>query len=369
MPVPLLDLHQQHEAMLPTLMPRLEALIRSGQFILGSTVETFEAHLAAYCQAGHAVGLSSGTDALLAAMMAMDIGPGDEVIVPTFTFFATAGCVSRLGATPVFVDIDPASFNMTAEAAAAAITPRTRAIMPVHLFGQAADMGPILELAAKHDLAVIEDAAQAIGAADGGRRVGAIGRVGCLSFYPTKNLAAMGDAGACTTDDADLAERIRRVRLHGQTGVYEHAVIGGNFRIDAMQALVLDMKLPLLDDLATRRREHACRYHGELADLPLSLPDAGPDKVHVFNQYTVRVQDGRRDALREHLRAAGIGCNVYYPLPLHLQPCFASLGGQVGEHPVSERACRDVLSLPVFPEMTDAQQAEVIAAVRGFYRG
>ena len=367
MTVPLLDLKDQHLDLLPQVLAKLEELIRSGKFVLGDYVEAFETQLAEYCGTAHAVGLSSGTDALLAAMMAMDIGPGDEVIVPTFTFFATAGCVSRLGATPVFVDIEPVSFNIDVTKIEDAITDKTKAIIPVHLFGQVAAMDAINEIACRHEISVIEDAAQAIGAADHGRKSGSIGRVGCLSFYPTKNLAAMGDAGACVTDDETLAAKIRQARLHGQTGTYQHAFIGGNFRIDAMQAVVLGLKLPKLDGWAEARRANAKRYDEALADLPITLPRELDDKYHVYNQYTIRSE--QRDALRQHLLDSGVGCNVYYPLSLHMQPCFAYCGGKLGDCPVAERACHEVLSLPIFPELSDVQQDEVIEALRAFFRG
>lgn len=370
MAVPPLDLPAHHQPQLAQFLTSFEEIVRTGQFVGGPAVERFEAHLADACGCDHAVGMSSGTDALLAALMALDIGPGDEVIVPPFTFFATAGSVARAGARPVFVDIDPVSFNLDATRLAAAVTPRTKAVMPVHLFGQMADMDAILAVAERQGIAVIEDAAQAIAATDAGRPAGSVGRIGCLSFYPTKNLSAMGDAGACVTGDVVLADRLRQLRNHGQTALYEHQHIGGNFRLDAIQAAVLDIKLPQLERWTRRRRELALRYSRLLTDarLPLALPVELPGKRHVYHQYTVRVTDGRREALREHLKAAGIGHGVFYPRPLHLQPCFAALGGKAGDCPHAEQAAREVLSLPIHPELSDAQQDEVVAALRDFWK-
>lgn len=369
MAVPSLDLAAHHHSQLAPMLEAFEHIVRTGQFVGGPVVERFEEHLAQVCGCTHAIGMSSGTDALLASLMAMDIGPGDEVIVPPFTFFATAGSVARTGATPVFVDIEPVSFNIDSAGIEAAITPRTRAIIPVHLFGQMADMDAILAIAGGQGIAVIEDAAQAIAATDAGRPAGSVGRVGCLSFYPTKNLSAMGDAGACVTSDAALGQRLRQLRNHGQSAPYEHQSIGGNFRLDAMQAAVLDIKLPQLEHWTQRRRERAQRYHHLLADarLPLTLPIERPGKRHVYHQYTVRVVDGSREDLREHLKKAGIGHGVFYPRPLHLQPCFAALGGKAGDCPHAELAAQQVLSLPIHPELTEAQQDEVVAVLRGFW--
>lgn len=374
MPVPALDLSRHHGPLFDQFRAAFDQILRNGQFVLGPAVERFEKRLAERCGVGHAVGLSSGTDALLVAMMALGIGPGDEVIVPTFTFFATAGCVSRLGAKPVFADVLPDSFNLDPASVAAKITPRTRAVIPVHLFGQTADMDKLNELARKHKIFVIEDAAQAIAAADKGRPVGSLGHVACLSFYPTKNLSAFGDAGACVTADADLAQKMRQVRNHGQTGEYEHQTVGGNFRLDGIQGAILDVKLDHLTAWTDARRTHAQRYQELLAGIDgLVLPVEGPDKFHVYNQYTVRVTSKssqapaqRRDGLLNHLRSKQIGCKVYYPLCLHLQPCFAKLGGKKGDCPVGERLSQEVLSIPMFPEMTDPERREVAAAVREF---
>jgi dTDP-4-amino-4,6-dideoxygalactose transaminase len=367
MGVPLLDFSAQHRAIREEVMAAVGRIVDSGGFILGRPVEQFESNLARYCGVEHAVANSSGTDALILALMALKIGPGDEVIVPSFTFFATAGCVHRVGATPVFVDIDPATYNISPPAIEAAIGPRTRAIIPVHLFGQCADMDGILQIARRSGLPVIEDAAQAIGARDHDRPAGSIGTIGALSFYPTKNLGAFGDAGACLTHDAPLDQTMRWLRVHGQTDAYHHQFVGGNFRIDAIQAAILDIKLRSLDAAADGRRAAAAGYDQLLHGLPVTLPFTAPHQHHVFNQYTIR--SDRRDALCEHLKARSIGHRVYYPLPLHLQPCFEHLGYRPGQLPHSEAAAREVVSLPIFPDLTEAQQQEVATAVRSFYDG
>ncbi|MEE9211626.1 MAG: DegT/DnrJ/EryC1/StrS family aminotransferase [Phycisphaeraceae bacterium] len=369
MAVPLIDLSHQHAALLPQCRALFERIVESGRFILGPDVEQFEQQLASYCGTRYAVGVSSGTDALLVAMMALGIGPGDEVITPSFTFFATAGSIARLGAKPVFVDVYPTTFNMDPQQIAPAVTDKTRAIIPVHLFGQAADMDPIMQVAHRHGLKVIEDAAQAVGARYRGRPVGSIGDVGCLSFYPTKNLAAMGDAGACVTDDADLQQKIRDLRVHGSGGAETHPDIGGNFRLDALQAAMLTVKLPLLDGWNEARRAHADRYHHHLEALGLGLPFEAADCYHTYNQYTIRVLSGQRDGLRQHLASSGIGNRIYYQVPLHLQPCFGYLGCPPGQLPVTEQAAREVLSLPIFPDLSEAQQDQVIHVVQEFFTG
>lgn len=369
MTVPLLDLSQQHQSLQPELRAAFDAMLTTGRFIMGPQVEGFERKLAEYCHARHAVGLSSGTDALLVAMMALGVGAGDEVITTPFTFFCTAGCIARLGARPIFVDIDPVTFNLDPSLLPAALSARTKAIIPVHLFGQTADMGTIMRLARKAGVPVIEDAAQAIGARDGEDTAGGIGDVGCLSFYPSKNLSALGDAGACVTNNPELYERIRVLRTHGEVSRYHHSFIGGNFRLDALQAAVLSIKLPHLRRWEEGRRANARRYHELLGqDLPLVLPVEMPGRYHVFNQYTIRVPGGRRDELRRHLAAQGIGHEVYYPVPLHLQKCFEHLGHQPGDFPEAERAAQEVLSLPIFPELQPSQQDQVVSAIRGFYR-
>ncbi|MEX2673157.1 MAG: DegT/DnrJ/EryC1/StrS family aminotransferase [Phycisphaeraceae bacterium] len=364
-PVPLLDLSEAHQADRAAFMAAIGEIIDTNAFVLGKATEQFEHDLASYCQATHAIGMSSGTDALLAALMAAEIGPGDEVIVPAFTFFASAGSVARAGAKPVFVDIDPATFNIDPAAAAEAVTRRTRAIMPVHLYGQSADMDAVMALAEREGLTVIEDAAQSIGARYNGISSGTIGHMGALSFYPTKNLGAFGDAGAVLTQDDALAERLRVLRLHGQTDTYQHGLLGGNFRIDGIQSAVLSIKLKHLDADAEARRAAAARYNDLLADTPLQLPQVAAGCHHVFNQYTVRSQ--QRDALCEHFKAAGIGHRVYYPLALHLQPCFADLGYREGQFPKAEAATQQVVSLPMFPHLTAEQQTQVAQAVRTFY--
>ena len=366
MSVPLLDLTPQHEPHLSDLCTAFERLVLSGQFVLGAEVEAFERQLAACCETKHAVGVSSGTDALLLAMMALDIGPGDEVITSCFTFFATAGGIARLGAKPVFVDIDPTTFNLDTDKIEAAVTSQTKAIIPVHLYGQVADMEAVTETARRHDLKVIEDAAQAILARDGNQIAGSIGDVGCLSFYPTKNLSALGDAGACLTHDDDLADRLRMLRLHGQNEKYQHASIGGNFRIDALQAAALRIKLPHLDHWTLQRRALACRYDQLLGGLSLVLPIEAMETRHVYHQYTIRVPDRRRDALRGHLHQRKIGCEVYYPIPLHLQEAFSYLAYRRGDFPLAEQAADEVLSLPIYPGLSQTQQDEVVDAIREF---
>lgn len=366
-PVPQLDLAEQHRKLWLEIGPKMQQAFNSASFVLGPLVEGFEQKLAGYCKAHYAVGMSSGTDALIAALMAMDIGPGDEVITTPFTFFATGGCVARVGATPVFVDIRPNTFNIDPFAAAAAVNEKTRAIMPVHLYGLPADMDPILQTARERNLLIIEDAAQAVGAKYGTRPCGSLGHIGCLSFYPTKNLAAAGDAGACLTNDEEIATKLKQVRLHGMGGDYLHDVIGGNFRLDSIQALILDVKIDHLTQWTTQRQRIAQRYDELLAGLPVITPESPAGRTHVFHQYTVRVLDGKRDALQQHLSARKIGVRVYYPVPLHLQPCFKYLNYRKGQLPHSEKAAAEVLSLPMFPELTEAQQQRVADEVRAFY--
>jgi dTDP-4-amino-4,6-dideoxygalactose transaminase len=370
MSVPLIDPSAQHAPLMPQLEEAFRRVVESGQYILGPFVEAFERDLAQYVGARHAVGVSSGTDALTVAMMALGIGPGDEVITTPFTFFCTASCVTRLGARPVFVDINPRTFNIEADAIEGAITERTRAIIPVHLFGLPANLEPILELAKKHNLRVIEDAAQALGARYEGKPVGPIGDIGCYSFYPTKNMPALGDAGACVTNDDELAEKLRILRVHGlEPGRnYFYRSIGGNFRLDALQAALLSVKLPHIEGWNDRRRVLADRYGRSLEELPVSTPFEPSTRHHVYSNYTVRVRAGSRESLLNSLQAAGVAARVYYPLPLHLQPAFESLGHRAGRFPVAEAAAREVLSLPIYPEMTEAVQDEVIAELRDYFR-
>ncbi len=368
--VPLLDLQEQYRPLRAPLLAAIARVCDSQRFIGGPEVEGFEAEIAAHLGVPHAVGLSSGTDALLVALMALGIGPGDEVITTTFSFFATAGAVSRLGATPRLVDIDPLTCNIDPVAAAAAISSRTRAIIPVHLYGQCADMDPILEAAHRRGIAVVEDAAQAIGATYKGRPAGSMGTAGCFSFFPSKNLGAFGDAGLLTTGDESLAREIRLLRNHGAEPKYFHTRIGGNFRLDALQAAVLRVKLPHLEGWSARRRENADRYDRLFRDSAaagrITLPARHPHCHHIFNQYVVRVPD--RDAVRAQLDAAGIGCEIYYPVPFHLQACFAPLGYRKGDFPVAEAAAAETLALPIFSELTAAQQGEVVDAVTAALR-
>jgi len=370
MKVPLLDLAAQYAPIRDAVVDAITRIVDTQQFILGREVADFEAEVAAYLGARHAVGVSSGTDALLVAMMALDIGAGDEVIVPTYSFFATAGCVSRTGARPVFVDIDPVSYNLDLDQVRAALTPKTKAIVPVHLYGQAAEMDELLALACDAGVAVIEDAAQAIGATYRGKKLGTLGRLGCFSFYPSKNLGAAGDAGLVTVEDDDLAARVRLLRVHGAQRTYHHEEIGGNFRMAAIQAAVLRIKLRHLDAWTEGRRRNAERYRAlfpALApDAPVSLPVELPDRRHIYNQFVIRAE--RRDALKAWLQSHDVGCEVYYPVPFHLQPCFANLGGQAGQFPEAERASRETLALPIYGELTEAQQRHVVESVAAFYR-
>jgi dTDP-4-amino-4,6-dideoxygalactose transaminase len=345
----------------------IDAVCDSQRFILGPEVDAFEQEAAAALGVDHAVGVTSGTDALLVALMALGVGAGDEVVIPTFTFFATAGVVSRLGARPVLVDIDPVDYCLDPQQLADAITPRTRAVIPVHLFGQAANMEAIC--AAAGEVPIVEDCAQAWGAETNQQQVGSIGRLGTFSFFPSKNLGCFGDGGLVTCNDEELARLVKELRMHGQSGPYQHPHIGGNFRLDALQAAVLRVKMPHVDGWIAGRRRNAARY-GELfaaaglTDM-VSLPEALPDRGHTFNQYVVRVQ--QRDELRAHLNQQGIGCAVYYPLPLHLQPCFKDLSYSQGDLHVAERASQEVLALPVFGELADSELEEVVAAIAGFY--
>ena len=358
MKVPLLDLTGQYAAIRPEIDAAMARVVASQRFVLGPVVRECEEAVAAYTGSAHGVGVSSGTDALLVALMAEGIGPGAEVVTTPFSFFATAGAISRVGATPVFADIDPATFNIDPALIEDRITARTRAILPVHLFGQMADMAPIMEIARRRGLVVIEDAAQAIGARRDGQRAGSVGHYGCFSFFPTKNLGGYGDGGIVVTDDPARADRLRALRVHGETTRYHHRFVGGNFRLDALQAAVIGAKLPHLDRWTARRIENAALYHRLLGDLAARHPNALalPRPVterHVFNQFVVRVTD--RDRVQRRLTAAGIGTAVYYPLPLHLQECFAGLGYAPGDLPDSERAALEVLALPIFPELTTGQ--------------
>ena len=387
-PVPLLDLKRLEPELTEELHDAFRRVLESGYFILGPEVAQLEEECAAYCGARHAIGVSSGTDALLLALMALDIGPGDEVICPTYTFFATAGCVWRLGARPVFVDCLPASFNLDPDEVARKVTDKTRALMPVHLFGQCAEMDPILQVSRERGIPVIEDAAQAIGSEYDGERAGNLGTIGCFSFFPSKNLGAMGDGGLVTTNDDALAEKLRVMRVHGGKPKYHHNMVGGNFRIDALQAALVRPRLKRLDKATAKRQENAALYDelflgsglavkasvdgsdapSETGDAALILPVVGQSR-HIFNQYTLRVPGaGRRDALRERLRERQIGHEVYYPIPLHLQDCFRELGHREGDFPVAERAAKETLAVPIFPELRDEEIRTVVEAICEFLR-
>ena len=364
--VPVIDLTRYDESLRNEIEKAVEAVFTTGRFVLGPAHEAFEKALAQRLSVRHAVGVSSGTDALLVTLMALRIGPGDEVVTSPFSFFASAGVIARLNARPVFVDIDPVTFNLDPARLEAALSPRTKAVMPVHLYGQCADLDPILEIAAARGIPVVEDACQAIGATYRGRPAGGFGAMGAFSFYPTKNLGAAGDAGAVTTNDDDLAALLRRLRQHGSSLSYHHDFVGGNFRLDTVQAAVLLAKLPYLDRWNQRRRAIAARYEERLrADAAagrLTLPAEAPGGRHTYHQYVVRV--GNRDAVRKRLAERGIGSAVFYPIPLHLQDCFVQLGGREGDFPAAERAAREVLALPMFAELTDAEVDRVAEALR-----
>lgn len=368
--VPLLDLKAQYATLREATRAAMDRVVESQYFILGPEVKALEAEIAAYSQAQYGIGVSSGTDALLAALMALDLRPGDEVITTPYTFFATAGCVARLGAKTIFVDIDPVSYNLDPAGIEAVITARTRAIIPVHLYGQMADMDPIMAIAARHGLPVIEDAAQAIGAEYKGRRAGSIGHMGCFSFFPSKNLGGFGDGGMIVTNDSALADQVTLLRGHGARHKYDHQFVGGNFRLDALQAAVLRVKLPYLDTWTAGRQRNAATYQQLFADSGLTsiigLPVALPGRRHIYNQFVIRCP--RRDELMADLKAHEIGCEIYYPIPMHLQACFAELGYQKGDFPHSEAAANETLAIPIYPELTPAMQSAVVMAIAEFYR-
>ncbi|NUN70900.1 MAG: DegT/DnrJ/EryC1/StrS family aminotransferase [Bacteroidetes bacterium] len=374
MNVPLLDLKLQYQSLKSELDAAVLRVSASQAFILGAEVDTFERNVAAYLGAKHAIGVSSGTDALLLALMALDLRPGDEVIVPTYSFFATAGVVSRLNAVPVFTDVDPVTFNIDPNDVKRKITARTKAIVPVHLYGQSADMAALMVIANAHGIPVIEDGAQAIGVQyKDGVKVGNFGAVGCFSFFPSKNLGAFGDAGLVTTNDDAMAERLRMLRVHGSKVKYYHQFVGGNFRIDALQAAVLDVKLPHLDRWSARRRENAALYTGLIASagIPVRLPEAvyqgsGAVNHHIYNQFVIRVP--RRDELKAYLASQGIGTEIYYPVPFHRQECFAALPSSTDAYPISDDAAATSLALPIFPELTEEQVRYVADTIIGFYR-
>jgi dTDP-4-amino-4,6-dideoxygalactose transaminase len=372
-PVPMLDVTRENKKLEAELDAAMAEVARSGAFVHGPACAKFEAAMAKYCGTAHAVGCASGSDALLLVLLALGVGPGDEVIVPSFTFFATASAVWRLGAKPVFADIQPDTFNLDPADVVYKITSDTKAIIPVHLFGQCANMAEIQQIAnAARGIPIIEDACQAIGAKYKGAQAGSLSLAGCFSFYPTKNLGGFGDGGLITTNDAELAAQLKVLRDHGQSPRYYHHFVGLNSRLDALQAAVLNVKLPKLDAWAAARERNAKRYATEFAKLGLSdivAPTIAKDCDHVWNQYTIRVKNGRRDALQKHLADQKIGSAIYYPVPLHLQKCFGSLGYEPGSLRKTEQACREVLSLPIYPELTAAEQGTVISAVADFCQG
>jgi dTDP-4-amino-4,6-dideoxygalactose transaminase len=368
LPVPLQDLAAHHAPLGAALDAAARRVLRSGRYILDAEVRAFEEEMAAALGVAHAVGVSSGTDALLAMLGAVGVGPGDEVVTSPFSFVASAGGVARLGARPVFADIDPQTLNLDPRAAVGRVGARTRAVLTVHLFGRLAETAPLEAICAARGVALLEDAAQAIGATDAdGRGPGRIGRAAALSFFPSKNLGALGDGGMVLTGDGDLAAAVRRLRAHGAERRFHHPSLGGNYRLDELQAALLRVKLPHLGRWTAARRRAAGAYRAALDGTPLALPPT--DAGSVWNQYVVRVPDGRRDALAAHLAARGAATAIYYPEPLHLQPCFADLRHRRGDFPVAERACAEVLALPIYPELTDAQIAAVAAAVRDFFSG
>ncbi|GIV75279.1 MAG: hypothetical protein KatS3mg049_3835 [Caldilinea sp.] len=386
--IPILDLKAQYKSIEDEIHAAIERVVASQQFILGPEVEALEEEVAAYSHCRYGIGVSSGTDALLVSLMAIGLQPGDEVITTPYTFFATAGSIARLGGRPVFVDIDPGTYNIDPAGIEAVITSRTKAIMPVHLFGQMADMDPIMAIAERHGLYVIEDAAQAIGAEYKGRRAGSIGHLGCFSFFPSKNLGGFGDGGMVVTNDPELADRVKLLRGHGARPKYYHKVVGGNFRLDALQAAVLRVKLKYLDSWTSGRQRNAATYRRLFADAGLTigppscmtagcqahkegacmlspgkvvLPVEAPERRHIYNQFIIRVS--QRDRVIEALKAHRIGHEIYYPVPLHLQECFAYLGQRPGDLPASECAAAETLALPIYPELTDAMLARVVEAV------
>jgi dTDP-4-amino-4,6-dideoxygalactose transaminase len=369
MKVPLLDLKAQYAPLRAEIRAAMDRVCDSQHFILGPEVQSLEEELARFCGAKFAVGVSSGTDALLIALMALNIGPGDEVVTTSYSFFATAGTVARLGAKPVFVDIEADSFNLASARVEAKINAKTKAILPVHLFGRCADLDPLLAAGSKRGIPVIEDAAQAIGAVDDRKRqAGTVGAMGCFSFFPTKNLGAFGDGGLVTTNDPALAEQLRILRVHGSKPKYYHKVVGGNFRLDALQAAILRVKLPHLTAWSAARRRNADRYRslfekaglGSAATLPKDVPG------HIYNQFVIRA--AKRDALQAFLAEKGVGTEIYYPVPLHLQACFEALGSRKGDLPVSEAVAADSLALPIYPELTEEQQAYVVEQIAAFCR-
>lgn len=364
MSVPLLDLNAQYAPIESAVKAAVDSVFTTKQFIMGPQINELESKIADYCDCAHAIGVSSGTDALLLALMALDIGPGDEVITTPFTFFATAGSIARVGATPVFVDIDN-TFNLDVTQLESKITANTKAIMPVHLFGQPVDMESVNGIAGKYNLHVIEDAAQAIGSTFNNQKVGSLGTVGCFSFFPSKNLGTCGDGGIVTTNDDELADKMRLLRTHGESPKYYHHLIGGNFRLDTIHAAVLLQKLPLLDNQHDSRIKNAQYYYNHLQKLPITLPKIGPNKKMIFNQFSILCD--QRDALLAHLHAHHIGAAIYYPVPLHLQECFKPLQYKIGDFPIAEKTAQSILSIPIYSELTDHQKQTVCETITSFF--
>lgn len=368
--VPLLDLKEQNEALRPEIEAAIARVLDTNEFILGGEVALLEKELAVYCGSNHAIACASGSDAILLALMAFDVGPGDEVITTPYSFFATISSITRLGATPIFADIDPVHFNIEPEQIAEKITSRTKALEPVHLYGQCANMTAINEIAARSKIPVVEDAAQAIGAVFENRRAGSIGDVGCFSFYPSKNLGGMGDGGFLTTNDDDIARKLRALRVHGSETRYHHKYVGLNSRLDGFQGAILRAKLPHLHTWTEKRRANAERYNSLIDKFSLrqylTPPTEHDGARHIYNQYVVRIEKGR-DELREFLAAKGIGTDIYYPIPLHLQECFAYLGYKEGNFPIAESAARETLALPIYPELRDEQQEYVVSTIAEFF--
>jgi dTDP-4-amino-4,6-dideoxygalactose transaminase len=371
MKVPLLDLNEQNQTLRPEIEAALGRVLDTNGFILGTEVKALEEEVAAYCRTKHAIGCASGSDALLLALMALDVKPGDEIITTPYSFFATVSAVTRLGAVPVFVDIDPLTYNLDVAQIESKITERTKAIQPVHLYGQCAEMAALREVAGKYGIPLVEDAAQAIGAEENGKRAGAMSEIGCFSFYPSKNLGGMGDGGMMTTDDDELAEKLFALRVHGAKVKYYHKWVGLNSRLDGFQGAVLRVKLPHLDGWSDMRKANADRYRELFTDAGLAeqvvLPFERENVRHIYNQYVVRVPE-RRDGLREFLTANGVGTDIYYPVPLHVQECFEFLGYREGDLPESERASRETLALPIYPELKPEQQEYVVEKIGEYFR-
>ncbi|UCE66939.1 MAG: DegT/DnrJ/EryC1/StrS family aminotransferase [Candidatus Zixiibacteriota bacterium] len=367
MKIPPLDLKRQYASIKNEIDSAIQNVLNHGGFVLGPEVKELESKLAEYCNTKNGVGVASGTDALLLSLMVAGIKPGDEVITSTFTFFATAGVISRLGAKPVFVDIDPDTFNIDPELIEKAVTPKTRAIIPVHLYGQSAEMDEIVAAAKKHDIPIIEDAAQAVGSTYKGKKAGSFGLTGCFSFYPTKNLGGYGDGGFISTDDDETADLLRRLRLHGARPKYFHSIIGINSRLDSMQAAALLVKLKHLPEWHEARRTRARHYDNLLSDIDqVKTPFVRDYNYHIYHQYTILAE--KRDALKEYLKSKDIGCEIYYPVPMHLQECFKYLGYAKGSMPAAEKASEMALSLPIFPELTDREQDYIAETIKEFYK-